>query len=39
MEFDRLVKAGIQGIQLSDETAIGHYPIEVLEFIREALRA
>ena len=39
MEFDRLVKIGIQGIQLSDETAIGHYPMEVLEFIAEMARA
>lgn len=33
MEFYRLINSNICGIQLSDETAVGKYPIEVLELI------
>ena len=38
VEFYRLANAGIQGIQLSDETAVGKYPLEVLRLIREVTR-
>jgi pyruvate kinase len=33
IEFHRVAHAGIVGIQLSEEIAIGHHPLEVLELI------
>lgn len=37
IEFARLVKEGIYGIQLSEETAIGKYPLDVLSIISKLL--
>jgi len=39
MEFDRLYRSDISGIQLSEEIAIGKYPFEILRIINERIES
>ena len=38
IDLCRTVKSGISGIQLSDETAIGRYPLESIELVFSAFK-
>lgn len=38
VDMHRVLKAGINGLQLSEETAVGRYPVECVRFVFEMLK-